>query len=205
MAYIFGNTLICADAESAKRVTFHQEVRMKSVTFDGDVYDPSGTLQGGSRPSGGGILSSLQEMHELKNQQALHRKNLQIVNEQIASLSQEGRAYADLKQKLELKAHELRLCEQQVSASEHVRLVEYADKLEKEIESLKLTIQDGLLKKSEASSRCEEIEKEMKEFKNNKDGKLQELTVRLSSPDTNCMVYGAIPVFLMLCPSLSFS
>ncbi|KAG0048297.1 Structural maintenance of chromosomes protein 2 [Gryganskiella cystojenkinii] len=176
MTYIFGNTLICADAESAKRVTFHQEVRMKSVTLDGDVYDPSGTLQGGSRSSGGGILSSLQEMHALKSQLALHRKNIQNVNEQLSSLSQEGRAYADLKQKLELKTHELRLYEQQVTASEHVRLSEYAEKLEKEIDALKLVIQDGYLKKSEAIRRCEEIEKEMNDFKNNKDGKLEELT-----------------------------
>jgi len=182
MAYIFGNTLICADAESAKRVTFHQEVRMKSVTLDGDVYDPSGTLQGGSRPSGGGILSSLQEMHALKDQLAIHRKNLQNVNEQLSSLSKEGRAYTDLRQKLELKMHELRLCEQQVSASEHVRLTEHAEKLQKDIEALKLAIQEGHLKKSEASSRCEEIEREMNDFKNNKDGKLQELTVSFSSP-----------------------
>lgn len=177
MAYIFGNTLICADAESAKRVTFHQEVRMKSVTLDGDVYDPSGTLQGGSRPSGGGILSSLQEMHALKSQLSLHRRNIQKVNEQLSSLSQDGRVYAELKQKLELKTHELRLYEQQITASEHMRLSEHAEKLEKEIEALKQGIQEGHLKRSEAVRRCDEIEREMNDFKNNKDGKLQELTV----------------------------
>ncbi|KAG0008486.1 Structural maintenance of chromosomes protein 2 [Entomortierella chlamydospora] len=180
MAYIFGNTLICADAESAKKVTFHQEVRMKSVTLDGDVYDPSGTLQGGSRPSGGGILASLQEMYALKTQLTEHRQLLNKVDQQLASLSQEGRAYAELKQKLELKTHELRLCEQQISASEHVQLIEQVERLEKEIEILKTGIQEGNVKKSEAVKRCQEIEKEMNDFKKNKDGKLQELIQKLA-------------------------
>ncbi|KAI8606054.1 SMCs flexible hinge [Dissophora ornata] len=177
MTYIFGNTLICADAESAKKVTFHQEVRMKSVTLDGDVYDPSGTLQGGSRPSGGGILTSLQEIHGLKSQLAEHRRQLQQIEQRLASLSQEGRAYAELKQRLELKAHELRLCEQRISASEHVQLMEQVEKLEKEIETLKTGIEEGNVKKSDAVKRCQEIEKEMNDFKKNKDGKLQELMV----------------------------
>ncbi|KAK3825070.1 MAG: RecF/RecN/SMC [Benniella sp.] len=179
MAYIFGNTLICADAESAKKVTFHQDVRIKSVTLEGDVYDPSGTLQGGSRPTGGGILVSLQEMHVLKNKLAEHRQNLQQVDQRLSSLTQEGRAYAELEQRLELKTHELRLCEQQVSASEHVQLVDLVDKLEKEIEALKTGIEEGNHKKTEAIKRCQEIEKEMKDFKKNKDGKLQELTQKL--------------------------
>ncbi|OMP89021.1 Structural maintenance of chromosomes protein 2 [Diplodia seriata] len=59
MEYVFGSTLVCEDAETAKRVTFDPSVRMKSVTLEGDVYDPSGTLSGdqqqfvgfGKRPS----------------------------------------------------------------------------------------------------------------------------------------------------------
>ncbi|KAG0293574.1 Structural maintenance of chromosomes protein 2, partial [Dissophora globulifera] len=180
MTYIFGNTLICADAESAKKVTFHQEVRMKSVTLDGDVYDPSGTLQGGSRPSGGGILTSLQEIHGLKGQLAEHRTKLQQVENKLASLSKEGRAYAEVKQRLELKSHELRLCEQQISASEHVQLVERVEKLEKEIVQLKAGMEEGNVKKADAVKRCQEIEREMNDFKKNKDGKLQELIQKLA-------------------------
>ncbi|ORZ11270.1 hypothetical protein BCR41DRAFT_110256 [Lobosporangium transversale] len=180
MAYVFGNTLICADADSAKKVTFHQEVRMKSVTLEGDVYDPSGTLQGGSRPTGGGILASLQEIHALKNQLNEHRQQLQKINQQLSNISQAARAYAELKQKIELKTHELRLCEQQLSGSEHVQLMEQTERLEKEIKALRAGIEDGNHKKAEAVKRCQEIEKEMKDFKKNKDGKLHELMQKLA-------------------------
>ncbi|KAF8942673.1 Structural maintenance of chromosomes protein 2 [Haplosporangium gracile] len=176
MAYIFGNTLICADAATAKKVTFHQEVRMKSVTLEGDVYDPSGTLQGGSKASGDGILTSLQEMHDLKSQLMNHRHRLQGLDQELASLSNEGRVYAEAKQRLELKGHELRLCEQQLSASEHVQLLEKVEQLEKELETTKAVIEEGNFRKKDAVRRCQEIEKEMNDFKNNKDGKLQELT-----------------------------
>jgi len=62
IAYVFSDTLICDDAESAKRVTFHREVGVRSVTLQGDVYDPSGTLSGGSAPSGSGVLIQVQKL-----------------------------------------------------------------------------------------------------------------------------------------------
>ncbi|KAG0239526.1 Structural maintenance of chromosomes protein 2 [Actinomortierella wolfii] len=180
MAYIFGNTLICEDAESAKRVTFHKDVRMKSVTLEGDVYDPSGTLQGGSRPSGGGILTSLQEMRALKSQLQTHKEAVKRIDQQLAKLSEEGRGYTEIKHKLGLKQHELRLCEQQLSNSEHAQLMEQAMKLEEEVKNLNKVIEDATRKRDEAMAQSKEIEKEMNDFKNNKDGKLQELMQKLS-------------------------
>lgn len=46
MNFVFGNTLVCKDSESAKTVTFSQDIRARSVTLEGDVFDPSGTLTG---------------------------------------------------------------------------------------------------------------------------------------------------------------
>lgn len=63
--YVFGSTLVCEDAETAKRVTFDPAVRIKSVTLEGDVYDPSGTLSGGSSPSSSGMLVTLQELNQI--------------------------------------------------------------------------------------------------------------------------------------------
>ncbi|KAI0478886.1 hypothetical protein GGR56DRAFT_348389 [Xylariaceae sp. FL0804] len=35
MEYVFGNTLVCQDAETAKKVTFDPNVRMRSITLEG--------------------------------------------------------------------------------------------------------------------------------------------------------------------------
>ena len=40
MRYVFGNTLICNDSASAKRVTFDKTIRQRTVTLEGDVFDP---------------------------------------------------------------------------------------------------------------------------------------------------------------------
>ena len=56
ITFVFNDTLICDDAASAQAVTFAREVGVRSVTLDGDVYEPSGTMPGGAAPSGSGIL-----------------------------------------------------------------------------------------------------------------------------------------------------
>ena len=51
MEYIYGNALICTDAETAHRVTFNKNVQTKSIILEGDVYNLSGILEDGSKPS----------------------------------------------------------------------------------------------------------------------------------------------------------
>jgi len=48
MEYVFGNSFVCKDMDAAKRVTFEERINKKSVTLDGDSFDPAGTLTGGS-------------------------------------------------------------------------------------------------------------------------------------------------------------
>ncbi|KAF4669797.1 Structural maintenance of chromosomes protein 2 [Perkinsus olseni] len=61
--YLFGATFLCDTSDTGKAVTFHPQVRAKSVTRDGDSYDPSGSLTGGSS-SGGNEYSVLRTLCE---------------------------------------------------------------------------------------------------------------------------------------------
>lgn len=47
MEYVFGSSFVCKDLETAKRVTFDERIMKRSVTLDGDSFDPAGTLTGG--------------------------------------------------------------------------------------------------------------------------------------------------------------
>ena len=49
MKYAFGNVFVCQDTGSAKKLAFTKEVNTRCVTLDGDDFNPSGTLTGGSR------------------------------------------------------------------------------------------------------------------------------------------------------------
>ena len=117
MTFVFGDTLICDDAESAKAVTFHPQVGLRSVTIQGDVYDPSGTISGGSAPSSSGLLVKVQA---LKRAEAA----LQEAKDELGRLEHEeqsGKAARDAwtkaKRDLEMKQHEVKLLEEQVTGS----------------------------------------------------------------------------------------
>ncbi len=58
------------DAATAKAVAFHRDVMMKCVTHDGDLFDPSGTLTGGSRATGSAVLAKLHALAEAEAQLA---------------------------------------------------------------------------------------------------------------------------------------
>ena len=117
MEYVFGTTLVCEDAETAKRVTFDPAVRMKSVTLEGDVYDPSGTLSGGSSPKSSGVLVTLQQLNEIERELETRMEALQTLQATMAKEKQKLDAARKMKQQLDLKSHEIGLAEQQINSN----------------------------------------------------------------------------------------
>ncbi|KAI8443094.1 SMCs flexible hinge [Phakopsora pachyrhizi] len=88
MEFVFGNTLICPDAWTAKEVTFDQKVCIKSVTQDGNIYNPSGTLSGGSKPSTLGILIKVQELKKVEGLLKDHQSKLEVIKKGWQDASQ---------------------------------------------------------------------------------------------------------------------
>lgn len=117
MEYVFGNTLICQDADTAKRVTFDPSVRMKSVTLDGDVYDPSGTLSGGSSPNSSGVLVTLQKLNEITKEMRSKERLLASLEETMRKERKKLDAARTIKQELDLKTHEIKLTEEQINSN----------------------------------------------------------------------------------------
>ena len=117
MDYVFGSTLICQDAETAKRVTFDPAVRMKSVTLEGDVYDPSGTLSGGSSPNSSGVLVTLQKLNEISKEMASREAELKELQASMAKEKKKLDAARKTKQELDLKSHEIKLTEEQIGGN----------------------------------------------------------------------------------------
>ena len=117
MEYVFGSTLVCEDADTAKRVTFDPSIRMKSVTLEGDVYDPSGTLSGGSAPQSSGVLVILQHLNELNRELEDNQSALEKLQTVMARERQKLDASKKLRQELDLKTHEIGLAEGQINSN----------------------------------------------------------------------------------------
>ena len=122
MAYVFGGTFVCDDAATGKRITFSQDVGIKSVTLDGDVYDPSGTLSGGSAPNGSGILVEMQGFLEAGGnlQGAIARQSALELEEKRTSDVRNH--WFNLSRELTIKEHELNLLQEQLNGSNAARV-----------------------------------------------------------------------------------
>ena len=117
MEYVFGSTLICDGPDTAKKVTFDPAVRLKSVTLEGDVYDPSGTLSGGSSPNTSGVLVTMQKLNALMKDLEGKEQQLRELRTQMANEQKKLDSGRQVKQELDLKSHELQLTENQINSN----------------------------------------------------------------------------------------
>lgn len=192
MNYVFGNTLICHDSDTAKGVTFDPSVRMKSVTLDGDVYDPSGTLSGGSAPNSSGVLVTLQKLNEITREIRSKERLLASLEDNMRKEKKKLDATRSLKQELDLKSHEVKLTEEQISSNSSssvsyqslckhfsmtnlLQIIQAVEEMKANIEQLKNDIAEAKTRQAESSKDIKRIEKDMSEFSDNKDSKLAEL------------------------------
>ena len=175
MEYVFGSTLVCDDAETAKKVTFDPAVRMKSVTLEGDVYDPSGTLSGGSSPNSSGVLVTLAKLNELNKELQAREAELSDLQATMAKEKKKLDSARKTKQELDLKSHEIKLAEDQIGGNSSSSIIQAIEEMKASIAQLKQDTADAKARQAEASKDIKRIEKDMKDFDSNKDGKLIEL------------------------------
>ncbi|KAI8343702.1 hypothetical protein BC941DRAFT_99440 [Chlamydoabsidia padenii] len=181
MEYIFGNTLICEDAATAKRVTFDNNVRMKSVTLDGDVYDPFGTLSGGSKPNSSGVLIKMEQLNSLRQDIKKHRQQLADLDNELEQAQKMISLYRTYKHKLDMQAHEVTLLESKLANSTHSHLMQRVEEIKGEIKIYQAKVSQARTDKEKALQEARRIEQEMKDFNDNKEPKLKEMTEKINS------------------------
>ncbi|KAJ7178719.1 condensin complex subunit SMC2 [Mycena crocata] len=190
--FVFSDTLICDTPETAKKVTFADAVKLKSVTLAGDVYDPSGSLSGGSASHGSGILIRAQELLQAGDRLEKAQNEL---NELVTAQgrSQKVRdAWKMLMKELDMKEHELKLMEEQIQGSNAAQLGVQVEKLKQTIADLNAAIQTAQEKQTAANADCTRLQRDMDEFKNNKDGKIDELKADISKQKTALQKHSVI-------------
>lgn len=185
MDYVFGTTLICEDAETAKRVTFDPAVRLKSVTLDGDVYDPSGTLSGGSAPNSSGVLVIMQKLNEVTQQLRQQETELSAIQAEMQAEAEKLKVIKSRKQELDLKTHEIKLTEDQINGNAASSIILAIENMKAEIADLKERMRAAQTTQTEAEKDVKRIEKDMVDFSKNKDGKLKELEKSLNDLKKN--------------------
>lgn len=119
MEYVFGGALVVSDARAAREIAFHKGVRTKTVTLEGDAFDPSGTLTGGAATSLGQLLRQVYELGQLQQSLVDKEKMLINVQQQLLRLEEQGAAVRQQAASLEAAEEGLRLQQDRLNESSY--------------------------------------------------------------------------------------
>lgn len=172
MEYAFGNTFICANMEVAKKVTFANNIRKRSVTLEGEVFDPSGTLSGGSMGNKGKLLAELSPVAKMKTTIALKQNQLTEIQTKIRQLQKVKERYDYLCEQCELKENEARLLKSKIEHSNHHKQLEELQKLQESLAEQKALLAECGVKQKKAEKLIKELE--AKTSKSTREAKIKE-------------------------------
>jgi len=173
MKYVFGNHLVCDTPETAKQVTFHPNVRVRSVTKDGDVYDPMGTITGGSMPKGGNLLMRLQELADMEKRVYQQRKEYDHMAAQVQQMHAAYTEYMNFDRELKCKEHELSLIEERISRSEHHAAEQSLQEMRTRVQEAEAEIQAMPEEKKRLEKLTKQLEKDIKSLESGRDERIK--------------------------------
>ena len=165
MRYALGKTMVCQDKEAAKLCAFGDGIRAKSVTLEGDSFDPAGTLTGGSRaPAADSILLTfgllMDKRQELEEKEALV-KELKAKASQMKLVADR---YAALEQKLDMAQHEATLTKKRLENNPYFKAAEEHREMQAEVENGDALLAAKGKELKEAEAEVQRLDKAIKEY-----------------------------------------
>lgn len=179
MKYIFGSTFICNDPKTAKAVAYDPKIRIRSITLDGDNYDPDGTLSGGSRKSGFAVLLKMQKYRTVSSKIASLEAQLKRLRAEIDRLDAIGQQTQSLQTELNLSKHELSLLHRKLENNPASAIIKEYEMNSEEIHNLESLIQEKTDECGALEEKIAKIDNDIKEFNQDKGSKLKELSAEL--------------------------
>ncbi|XP_015070610.1 structural maintenance of chromosomes protein 2-1 [Solanum pennellii] len=175
MEYVFGSTFVCKTVDAAREVAFSREVGITSVTLEGDIFQPSGLLTGGSRRGGGDLLRQLHSLAEAQSKLSIHQKRLSEIDAKINQLIPLQRKFKDLKAQLELASYDLSLSQSRAEQNEHHKLGELVKKIEQELGEAKSGVEEKKLVYESCLAKVSCLEKSIHDHAGNRESRLKDL------------------------------
>lgn len=175
MEYIFGTTFVCNDPNTAKTITFDPKIRSRSITLEGDVYDPEGNLSGGSRKNDSSIIIKVQRYNKVSKRLSEVNYKLNEIRQEIQRMESLIENTKGLQNELLLKKHELSLLERKLENNPSSVILKQNQANEAEISGLQEQIRQEESNCQNFEKEINVIEKDIREFNSDKGSKLKDL------------------------------
>jgi len=179
MKFVFGSYMVCDTAETAKQLTFHPNVRVRTVTKEGDLYDPAGTITGGSAPKGGNLLMKLQELSSLEKQVHKSRCEYDQANEQLQSMQTAAQHFSGTERELKVKEHELSLLEDRINRSEHYGTEKAIAEMREQMKQFEEAVANMPEDKKQLEKKTKQLEKDIKNLESGRGERLKYFEKRI--------------------------
>ena len=117
--------------EVARKVTFNPAIRARTVTVEGDVFEPSGIVEGGSRRGGAPVLSLLAKANKVRGELDAKERELDASSRELSEMRKRAEKYRSAKSALELALHNLEVLEKAEGVAEVALVREVKEEYEK--------------------------------------------------------------------------
>ncbi|GMI03251.1 hypothetical protein TrVE_jg8321 [Triparma verrucosa] len=115
--YVFGSSLVVDGMEAANKIC--DATKTRTVTLQGDVYDPSGTISGGSNKNLGSTLKRLTDLSAAKESLKSVESEIRKVRKEWEGLKSASKKFGELSDKLELANAEFEQAEKHLGQTKY--------------------------------------------------------------------------------------
>nr|XP_002119958.1 structural maintenance of chromosomes protein 2 [Ciona intestinalis] len=180
LEYVFGGTLVCDTMENANKVAFNPNVKTRTVTLAGELFDPSGTLTGGARPKVTPVFAELKEIKSTMNELHNAKREYASIENKLHDVARVSGRYHDLKNQATIKEREIETVKQRISTTSHGRLLEEIERLQKSIDECSETLDTAKDRFGEMHQHCVELERKIANAPAERERELKEAEMKMN-------------------------
>jgi structural maintenance of chromosome 2 len=185
MKYVFGKVIVCTTIDTAEKISFNKNIKQKTVTLDGDSFDPSGSLTGGAKSKlENNKLLKLINLNNKKKELDVINKDFDKLNKEIKEMEDQRLKFKKLSSELDIKNREFENISNKLKNSKKNEYLNEINTISEEIESLKVLIEKNLTEEKDLKKKCDQIESDMKNFTNHKDVQIKKIERDIKETNT---------------------
>ena len=175
--HVFGSTLVVDGMKAANSIC--DATKTRTVTLDGDVYEPSGLISGGSKDNLGSTLSKISQLTAASKELKDKTNRLDIIVNKLESMSSQSRQFEKLSGELELATSELAAVEKHISQTSYGMLKDKFDTMTKEISDATEEVENMERTKDEKWALYNELKEKEAQLTQDREKRLKDIETRV--------------------------
>jgi structural maintenance of chromosome 2 len=171
--YVFGSSIVVDSAEAANRVC--EATKTRTVTLEGDTYDPSGTISGGSRDAIGSTLTNLYDLKRASQELNEKQARFRVLQEKLSSMEVSFAKFEKISGDLSVADAELSNAVKHLSQTSFGVLAEKRETMAKDLEAAEREQVEMEKESTEKRELYEALKGRESQLTQERENKLQEL------------------------------